>query len=645
MFYIQLMKRMLLLLVFSVQLYIAAQAQNCNSLRYQDTIFHDVTISTYKFGTATPYGLLAQPQDLYLDIYEPTGDTLSKRPIIVFQFGGGFTIGWRSEPVIPQFCDYFAKCGYVVASIDYRIGLNPADTNSTVRAYYRGVQDERSALRYLCQRAGQFRFDTSLITLTGTSAGCFCAFANSFTTDADRPVSTFGSFLEPDNMGCMDCSGNTDFGKRIPRIMAIVNQWGAIMDTALIEAHENIPVLSFHGDQDILVPYVYGYPFQLPVFPKVYGSVPIHQRLTNLGIPNRLNTLVGYGHEPELLAPNLNDTIYNNTRPFLFDLLKPHTSAITGPVTVCAGTTATYAVLNTPGSRYCWQVSDNGTVVANTGNTITVLWADTGTATVQVKELNYILAEGEEQQFTTTVVPHAQSNFTYQANELDVTFTNLSTDATGYSWSFGDGTGSTDAAPVTQSYTSGGTYTVSLVAANAYCADTSYNSFTIDSCPVADITYQLNNYNAFFYSPVTNTGSYFWNFGDGDSAAVASPNVFHQYAANGSYPVSLKVRNALGCSYTDTLTITVNVTTTGVQPSSTTTIQLVPVASSHLQVTGLPDNSPVTLAVYNLQGQQLYQATVQAHSYVLPIGNLPAAVYVVKVNTGNAVVTYRYSRP
>lgn len=638
------MKR-ILLLVFSVQLYIVAQAQNCNSQRYQDTIFHDVTISTYKFGTATPFGLLAQPQDLYLDIYEPTGDTLSKRPIIVFQFGGGFTIGWRSEPVIPQFCDYFAKCGYVVASIDYRIGLNPADTNSTVRAYYRGVQDERSALRYLCQRASQFRFDTSLITLTGTSAGCFCAFANGFTTDADRPASTFGSFLEPGDMGCMDCSGNNDFGKRIPRIMAIVNQWGAIMDTALIEASENIPVLSFHGDQDILVPYVYGYPFQLPVFPKVYGSVPIHQRLTNLGIPNRLNTLEGYGHEPELLAPNLNDTIYNDTRLFLFDLLKPHTSAITGPATVCAGTTATYSVLNTPGSRYCWAVSDNGTIVANTGNSITVLWAGTGAATVQVKELNYILAEGEGQQFTTTVVPHAQSSFTYQATELDVTFTNLSTDATTYNWAFGDGTGSTDEAPVTQSYTSGGTYTVSLVATNDYCADTSYNTFTIDSCPIARITYQLNNYNAFFYSPVTNTGSYFWNFGDGDSASVASPNVFHQYAANGSYPVSLKVRNALGCSYTDTLTVTVNVTTTAVADMAHSPVTFTPLPYGHVQVSGQPVGNNTAIAVYNMQGQQLYNTTVLTGSCMLPIGNMPPAVYIIKVTTGSAIITHRYSRP
>jgi hypothetical protein len=425
----------ILLLVFASCYSLFAISQSCNSLRYQDTIFHNVTVTTFKTGTATPQGLLALPQDLYLDFYEPAGDTLSKRPLIIFQFGGGFTIGWRSQPDIPGFCNYFAKCGYAVASIDYRIGLNPLDTSSTLRAYYRGVQDERSAIRYLCQRAPQFKFDTSLIILTGTSAGCFCAFANAFTTDVDRPASTFGSLLEPDDLGCMDCSGNNDFNQHIPHIKAIVNQWGAIMDTSLIEAGENTPVISFHGDQDILVPYVYGYPFQLPVFPKVYGSVPVHERLTNLGILNVLHPLVGYGHEPELLAPQVNDTVYNYTRPFLYNLLKPVTSAISGDTVVCAGNTVTYAVANANGSNYCWTITGNGTVIADNNNSIAVLWNDTGAVSVSVKELNYILAEGEVQSFQTQVVAHAQSNFSFVANELEVEFTNLSSAASVYQWS------------------------------------------------------------------------------------------------------------------------------------------------------------------------------------------------------------------
>ncbi|HLP49607.1 MAG TPA: PKD domain-containing protein [Chitinophagales bacterium] len=625
----------ILLSVFSILCSFAVYSQFCNSQRYQDTIFHQVTMTTYKFGSATPFGVLAQPQDLYLDFYEPTGDTLTKRPLIVFQFGGGFTIGWRSEPVIPQFCEYFAKCGYAVASIDYRIGLNPLDTNSTVRAYYRGVQDERSALRYMCQRADQFKFDTSLIILTGTSAGCFCAFANAFTTDADRPASTFGSLLEPDDMGCMDCSGNSDFGLRIPHIKAIVNQWGAIMDTAYIDAAENTPVLSFHGDQDILVPYVYGYPFQLPVFPKVYGSVPIHERLTNAGIFNVFHPLVGYGHEPELLAPNLNDTIYNYTRPFLFEILKPVTSAITGDTALCSGTLGAYSVVNTPGSRYCWSVSGNGNIVSNTGNAITVLWADTGLATISVKEINQALAEGEVQSFQTQVVPHAQSNFSYTTNELDVEFTNLASNAYSYYWNFGDGTFATDTTPATKSYLSGGSYTASLYAANNFCADTFSASFAIDSCPVADITYQLTNFNGFFYTPSTNTGSYFWNFGDGDSAAVASPNVFHQYGQNGEYTITLQVQNELGCKAVDTMTVTVAVAT-AVNNLTGSAISIALTPTGDLQVVGLTnfEQHNYYADIFDVLGRAISHDMLDDSHTTLSTSTYAAGVYILRLSNG-----------
>ncbi len=64
------------------------------------------------------------------------------------------------------------------------------------------------------------------------------------------------------------------------------------------------------------------------------------------------------------------------------------------------------------------------------------------------------------------------------ANGL-VTFTNTSTNATANSWNFGDGGTSTTTSP-THTYTSNGTYNVSLVASNGTCTNTINKLITID---------------------------------------------------------------------------------------------------------------------------------------------------------------------
>lgn len=61
------------------------------------------------------------------------------------------------------------------------------------------------------------------------------------------------------------------------------------------------------------------------------------------------------------------------------------------------------------------------------------------------------------------VIPTA--SFTYEAEDLTVTFTNTSKDATSYIWDFGDETTSTEANPV-HTYAEAGNYTVTLTSKN-----------------------------------------------------------------------------------------------------------------------------------------------------------------------------------
>ena len=607
-------------------------------MRYQDSIFHEVTVTSgVYFATATPYGVLAQPQNLYFDFYQPAHDTLKKRPLIIFQFGGAFLIGTRNQPVIPGYSTYFAKCGYAVASIDYRIGFDPLSTGSTERAVYRAVQDLRASIRYFCQNADQFGIDTNSIFLTGTSAGCISALCSSFMTESQLPNAIHGILTEPDDLGDINTSGNNDYGNRYVAPRGIISHWGAILDTTFITQNNPIPVLGIHGTADVIVPYDTGSPFGYPVFPVVYGDHPVTTRLTNIGIPNKLVPLVGYIHEPELLSPEICDTMDNEGRAFLWSIIKPIAPPITGPAVICRQHSATYAVQPSAGSKYCWQLTGNGIITSNSGNAITVLWADTGLVTVTMTELNYMAAQADPVSFQTEVVSSAHASFNPSINQLQVTCLNTSSAATNYYWNFGNGDTSTLNSPV-EIYTSGGTYRITLISSNGVCADTVSKSVTIDSCPVANFTYHLSNLNGFFYSDTTNTTAYFWNFGDGDSVTVNAAAVLHQYAHSGTYTVIMGVENNLGCRNRDTIVIeVVNVGVNNVE-AQTATVNCDLANGCDIR---LFNQGEWSLEVYDMLGRRLFDQPISSN-YMLRTAGFESGIYLLKLSSGNQTLVKKF---
>jgi carboxylesterase type B len=104
-----------------------------------------------------------------MDIYTPSGDTESSRPLIVYMHTGNFlppllngsALGTKTDNQAVEICSRFARMGYVVASIDYRLGWNPTAATQAERTYqlinaaYRGVQDARTAVRYFRMNAAE----------------------------------------------------------------------------------------------------------------------------------------------------------------------------------------------------------------------------------------------------------------------------------------------------------------------------------------------------------------------------------------------------------------------------------------------------------------------------------------------------------
>ncbi|MDQ1252310.1 MAG: hypothetical protein QG646_1431, partial [Euryarchaeota archaeon] len=152
-------------------------------------------------------------------------------------------------------------------------------------------------------------------------------------------------------------------------------------------------------------------------------------------------------------------------------------------------------------------------------------------------------------------VANFSSDVTEGSVPLSVQFSDLSKDATGWNWDFGDGATSTEQNPM-HVYNAVGKYAVTLTASNEAGTDVETKTGYIT---VRAVSSKLAA--AFSASPTSgntplkvvftdkSTGSptsWKWSFGDGTSSTEKNP--VHIYSKAGKYTVSLTVKNAKGSS-------------------------------------------------------------------------------------------------
>lgn len=187
---------------------------------------------------------------LCMDIYEPEDAPANKRPLVLMIHGGAFYNGDKQDETYVKWCRHYASLGYVAVSLNYRMGFLPYK-NAIDCAGYRATQDANAAIRYLLHHADTYRINPDWIFTWGTSAGGITALNVAFMKDENRPKSVVQegkiAKLNPEHTGTFS-------------IKAVANMWGAVHDTSILANHY-IPIISFHGDADGIVPYGYGQPF------------------------------------------------------------------------------------------------------------------------------------------------------------------------------------------------------------------------------------------------------------------------------------------------------------------------------------------------------------------------------------------------
>lgn len=161
--------------------------------------------------------------------------------------------------------------------------------------------------------------------------------------------------------------------------------------------------------------------------------------------------------------------------------------------------------------------------------------------------------------------PAPVANFTFTGDNkpapCEVSFSNSSTNATSYTWEFGDGASSSEQNPK-HTYTTGGTFSVNLTTTGEGGTNTTTLTITIQNPvadPVANFTYTGDNNFApclvTFTNTSTNSVSYNWDFGDGQTSTSQTPS--HVYNIGGIYNITLTAKNSIGIQDIVNKTVTI----------------------------------------------------------------------------------------
>ncbi len=285
----------LLLFCLAVCARLTAQNPGCDGTRYRDDVFSSIKKTTVKYTTAPSY-FFNQTIDLFVDIYEPENDAITKRPVVLLAHGGTFIFGNKQD--MKDWCERYARKGYVAASIQYRlypvIPFGFPDSVKIIDAAVKAMSDMKAAVRFLNQDAAganQFKIDPEHIFIGGYSAGGVAALHAAYldTTDAMDP------FIRTtlDNNGGLNGNSGDATNLSFPFTpSAVVNMSGGLYRRAWI-TENSVPLVSFHGTADATVAYESGLAANL-----IYleGSGILHPQAELVGVRNALLTVPDGGH-------------------------------------------------------------------------------------------------------------------------------------------------------------------------------------------------------------------------------------------------------------------------------------------------------------------------------------------------------------
>ena len=294
----------------------------CPTGRYLNEIFSGVAVDSVLYST--PYGL-------EMDVYQPVGDTLAQRPLIILAHGGSFISGTRKDDAtIDSLCMRFARRGYVTVSIDYRLGAAfniLTDSAYAVNEVIQAISDGKAAIRYFVKDAATtntYKIDTNNIFIGGNSAGAVLYMHVGYLDGLSECPSYIATAMAA-NGGFEGNSGNPGYSTKSK---AVINLAGGLNMTSFVSAG-NEPSVNAQGDADIVVPYTCGYPnLGVPVHVTLCGLGSLEPAYVANSIYHMSHVFPGDGHVPWSTDAVKFNTVDSLVTVFLYSLVCPVNDAV-----------------------------------------------------------------------------------------------------------------------------------------------------------------------------------------------------------------------------------------------------------------------------------------------------------------------------
>ncbi len=311
-----------------------------------------------------------------------------------------------------------------------------------------------------------------------------------------------------------------------------------------------------------------------------------------------------------------------------------------------------YAVGTTPGGTDIVNWTNNGTAQSFTASGLSLTVGTT--YYVSFKAINgaglestVVSSDGQTLQ-SGTLPPTASFNPPSNLNICEgdgLIFTNTSSNATSYSWNFGNGTSSTDVNPEAF-YTQSGTYTVILTAIDGLGNSDVYSesvTVSVSAKPVANFTTTspaiLPNTTVYFTNNSLNASTYTWDFGDAGNTSN-DINPWYTYPGMGTYTVSLTASSGNCPDSIMTQTIEV-ISDVGLSDETLNQIYIYPNPfSNQIIIEGLNENEVSTIELRVISGKLIYsgQTKGQKQLMVNHLHELPKGTYLIRIYSESTTV-------